>query len=205
MQTIIMLIKLYFFKRRWRKINRQNSTYPKTLFPLSVCKVGRFTYGGINIIAMDEGNIVQIGNFCSIGPNVIFVLKADHPTNRLSTFPFKVKVLGEKSEATSKGNIILEDDVWVGCNATILSGVHIGQGAVVAAGAVVCEDVPPYAIVGGVPARVIRYRFPDDMVAEMKKIDFKKMSEADVSRLLEVLYTDVNESNFESILGQIKG
>lgn len=64
----------------------------------------------------------------------------------------------EDKPAGCDNDVIIENDVWIGCNVTLLSGVHIGRGAVVAAGAVVCKDVPPYAIVGGVPARVLKFR-----------------------------------------------
>lgn len=72
-----------------------------------------------------------------------------------------------KHEATSKGDIVVKDDVWIGYGSIILSGVHIGQGAVIAAGSVVSHDVPPYAIVGGVPARLIKYRFSEEMTKKL--------------------------------------
>ena len=101
----------------------------------------------------------MIGNYISIAQNVHFLLDVEHFANHISTYPFKVKLLhSQKSESFSKGDIIIDDDVWIGYGATILSGVRIGQGAVVATGAVVTSDVPPYAIVGGVPAKVIKYR-----------------------------------------------
>ena len=102
--------------------------------------------------------------------------RADHAVDRISTFPFKVKCLETAEyEAVSKGDIIVDDDVWIGQNAVILSGVHIGQGAVVAAGAVVSKDVPPYAVVGGVPAKVIKYRFSQEIIDELMKVDYSKL------------------------------
>lgn len=84
-------------------------------------------------------------------------------------------MLKKEWETQAKGNIIVNDDVWIGDSALILSGVEIGQGAVIAAGAVVTEDVPPYAVVGGVPAKVIKYRFRDDVIKELVKIDYAKV------------------------------
>ena len=95
---------------------------------------------------------------------------------------------GEKQEAISKGDIILEDDVWIGQRAMIMSGIRIGQGAVVAAGAVVTKDVPPYAIVGGVPAKVIRYRFAPELTQELMKIDYNRLDRKQILEHMEELY-----------------
>ena len=78
-------------------------------------------------------------------------------------------------EAFSKGDITLGDDVWVGANVTICSGVTIGQGAVIAAGAVVTKDVEPYTIVGGVPARIIRYRFSQEIIKRLLTVDLERL------------------------------
>ena len=118
--------------------------------------VGRYTYGGIRVINYNKKEYLKIGSFCSIAQEVTFILNADHRVDTLSTFPFKVKVLGENLEGFSKGDIIVDDDVWIGYRATVMSGVHIGQGAVVAAGAVVTKDVPENTIVGGIPTKVIK-------------------------------------------------
>lgn len=99
----------------------------------------------------------------------------EHRLDCISTYPFQAKVLKKEAETQAKGDIIVNDDVWIGDSALILSGVEIGQGAVIAAGAVVTEDVPPYAVVGGVPARVIKYRFTDDVIKELVKIDYAKV------------------------------
>ena len=154
-KMMISQIKLMLFRLKWRHRNPNNSTMPMNIFPINVVSVGKYTYGKLMVLSYGEKNICKIGNYCSIGPDTIFVLCADHATNLLSTFPFKVKVLGERYEAISRGDINVEDDVWFGCRTTVLSGVTIRQGAVIAAGAVVTKDVPPYAVVAGVPAKVI--------------------------------------------------
>lgn len=126
-----------------------------------------------------------------------FLVAQEHAPDRISTYPFK-QMFGSTSkeyrEATSKGNIIVDDDVWIGFNAIILSGVHIGQGAIVAAGAVVTKDVPPYAIVGGVPAKVIRYRFDEDMIRELLKIDFSKLTKEMIEQHIDDLYDKLSDS-----------
>lgn len=187
-------IRLYFFRKKWRKKNSHNTTIALNEFFADSVTVGKYTYGGLRVINYNENERLRIGSYCSIAQEVTFILNADHRTDTISTFPFKVKVLGESLEGTSKGDIIVDDDVWIGYRATILSGVHIGQGAVIAAGAVVTKDVPPYAIVGGVPARVIKYRFPEEMVGELMRIDYSKLTEEMVREHIEDLYSALKDT-----------
>lgn len=156
-------------------------------------------------MSFEDGKKLSIGNFCSIGPNVTFLLAADHNLTLISTFPFKVKVLGEGMESgPQKGNIDVEDDVWIGLNATICAGVHIGQGAVIAAGAVVTDNVPPYAIVGGVPAKIIKYRFTKELIQELLQIDYSKVSKEDIEKNLNLFYQPVTKESIEKLLAHLK-
>jgi virginiamycin A acetyltransferase len=75
-----------------------------------------------------------------------------------------------KDDVTSKGDVIIEEDVWIGSNSVILSGVNVGRGAVIAAGSIVNKDIPPYAIVGGVPAKIIKMRFTESQIKHMERI-----------------------------------
>lgn len=120
------------------------------------------------------------------------MLSADHPTDLLSTYPYKVKLLNQPLEGVSKGDIVVGDDVWFGFRSTIMSGVHIGQGAIIAAGAVVTKDVPPYAIVGGVPAKIIRYRFVNEVISELMKVDFEKVDRSYCEKNIEQMYSQIN-------------
>lgn len=189
-------LHLHAFKKRWRKLNLHNLTEAMCPFGDTKVVVGKESYGELSIITFNRHSSLKIGNFCSIASNVQFVLDADHQLNAVSTYPFKVALLKtEKMEATSKGDIIVDDDVWIGYGATIMSGVHIGQGAVVAAGAVVTKDVPPYAIVGGVPAKVIKYRFEPEMIEELLKIDYSKLTKEDIEKHIDDLYTELKDPN----------
>lgn len=182
----------YYTKINWRKNNKHNFTTLREINALNRVKVGKCTYGDINIYHNGRNVNLFIGNFCSIGPDVLFILNADHHMDHISTFPFKVKVCcTELCEADSKGNIIIDDDVWLSANSTIMSGVHIGQGAVVAAGAIVTKDVPPYAIVGGVPAKVIKYRFEPEMIEELLKVDYSKLTKEMIEEHIDDLYTEL--------------
>ena len=104
-----------------------------------------------------------IGNFCSIGPGVVFFLAGNHATDSVSTYPFCSFGQDWKNapgEYTySKGDIYIGHDVWIGSDVLILSGVTIGNGAIIGARTVVTKDIPPYAIVGGSPQQIRRYRF----------------------------------------------
>ncbi len=181
------------FRRKWRSANAHNHTYVKSVFNMDLVSVGKMTYGQINVFQSNTYSCLHIGNFCSIADEVRFLVSADHDPTRISTYPFKAMCLTGELEATSKGNIIVEDDVWIGIRAIILSGVRIGQGAIVAAGAVVTKDVPPYAVVGGVPAKVIRYRFPSEIIEELMKVDYSKLDKELVQNHVDDLYRELTD------------
>lgn len=121
---------------------------------------------------------LMIGKFCSIACGAKFIFNsANHTLSSLSTYPFPLffeewGLMREKVTDSwdNKGDIVIGNDVWIGYEAVIMAGVTIGDGAIIGTRAVVTKDVPPYTIVGGVPARLIRKRFPDVTISELLKI-----------------------------------
>ena len=189
-------VKQFIFAKKWRKLNKDNETYAGTMFDPDLVNVGKKTYGVLNVSMFNKTNKLQIGSCCSIGPEVIFLLSSDHNGKHISTFPFKVKLGITDFEGESKGDIVVEDDVWIGCRAIILSGIKVGRGAIIAAGAVVTKDVPPYAIVAGCPAKVIKYRFGIDVINKLTKINFENLSDELIKKNIDDFYVDLsNESD----------
>jgi len=144
---------------------------------------------------------IRIGKKCSIAKNCTFVL-SNHLLDRFSTCPSGGKRLFSHDEGNpssySKGDIVIKNDVWIGANCTLIDGLTIGNGAVVAAGSVVTKDVPPYAIVGGNPAKLIRYRFSRDMIDEIESIEFWEMDMDDISRF------DIHSKDIPDLIQQVK-
>ena len=176
----------------WHLERKNNFMRVEDCPDIDFISVGNYSYGSLKIKNDVDGAKLHIGNFCSIGENVEFLLGIEHRTNTLSSFPFRSRMLNEGYEAISKGDIIIDDDVWIGYGATILSGVHISQGAVVAAGAVVSRDVPPYAIVGGIPAKVIKYRFNPQVIRYLLTLDYSKLTEDLIRQHIDDLYTEID-------------
>lgn len=165
-------------KNKWRKRNRDNyTTLGKREFDHNRVNIGKGTYGEINVLQFNNSckSNLSIGSYCSIAPGVTFMLDGEHNYKTLSTYPFLTRYTKEKDVSLSKGNIIVSDDVWIGFGATILSGIKIGKGAIIAAGSIVTKDVEPYSIVGGSPAKLITYRFSKHICDNLReKADYSK-------------------------------
>ena len=124
---------------------------------------------------INDGSVkVKIGKFCSLGPNITFMLAVEHKLKWNTSYPF-YRLLGyetaENSSVSTKGDIIIGNDVWIGANATIMSGVKIADGCVIGSNAVVTKSTEPYSVVVGNPGRVVKKRFPQndiDKLVEMK-------------------------------------
>jgi len=133
-----------------------------------------------------------IGKYCSIACGAKFIFtSANHTLDSLSTYPFPLfweewglAAQDVTSAWQNKGDIQIGNDVWIGYDAVIMSGVTIGDGAIIGTRAVVTKSVPPYAIVGGVPAKLIRYRFPEAVIAELQKLQWWNWPPEEVQKRL---------------------
>ena len=169
-------------------------------FDISNVSVGNNTYGYLNVISFNNTTHLKIGSYVSIAENVSFLLDVEHHTNFLSTYPFKVKLLHDcKFESFSKGDIVIEDDVWIGYGAIILSGVTIGKGSVISSGSVVTKDVEPYSVVGGVPAKEIKKRFSKDIIDYLLTLDFSRLQESDVRKKIDLFYESISTDELDII------
>ena len=156
---------------------------------------GRNSYASWDAISIINKDSV-IGSFCSIAADVQIGL-SQHPTDHLTTHPMTYKTpfltafemmmpaLRKRgaNDFTITSKCVIGNDVWLGSRAMIMDGVTIGDGAIVAAGAVVTRDVPPYAIVGGVPAKVIKYRFSPEMIEKLLRLKWWECSDEEIAAL----------------------
>lgn len=184
------LLKRHFSKKdRLPYTAKFFSTHPAT----SNISAGPHTYGQPTIFWWGEEARLMIGDYCSIASGVSFMLGGNHHSEWVTTYPFDAdpeawptspiaKVVPE-----TKGDIVVGSDVWIGTSAFILSGVTIGHGAIIAARSVVTKDVPPYAIVGGNPAKLIRYRFPPEVIERLMSIQWWTWSEDRIAAALPAL------------------
>lgn len=139
---------------------------------------GTYFDRNVNIISWSDEYKVRLGKYNSVGRDCNFFLHANHRYDWITTSsqlwgpvtPEIAEMHMKMGHPTCNGDIIVENDVWIGAKSTIMSGVKIENGAVIAACSVVTKDVPPYAIVGGNPAKIIRYRFTPEQIENLLKI-----------------------------------
>lgn len=148
------------------------------------------------------GDKLTIGKFCAIAQGVEFIMNgANHRMNSVTTYPFNImgngweKVTPTLEAMPLKGDTVVGNDVWIGQNVTVMPGVHIGDGAIIAANSVLTKDIPPYHIVGGNPCKIIRKRFNDELIEYLLNLKWWDWSDEKIFKNLELLCS----SNLEEI------
>jgi lipopolysaccharide transport system ATP-binding protein len=163
----------------------------------SKISIGKHTYGRPNVLSYGSTSKLCIGKFCSIGKKVTIILNAEHRHDWVSTFPFPAFIRWNYKDSeylSSKGDIIIGNDVWIGYGVTILSGVKIGDGAIIGANSLVTKDVEPYTIIGGNPAKVIKKRFSDRQIKNLLNIKWWEWSDKKIKENLSfICSSDVNK------------
>lgn len=169
---------------------------------ISNAEIGRFSYVAKNTLI----SMANIGSFCSIGPYSI-IGYGNHPTNLLSTSPVFYSRMNQcgysfydNKNIDEYHKIVIENDVWIGAKSFIRDGVRIENGAIIGAGAVVVKDVPAYAIVGGVPARLIRYRFSSEIIQKLQRIQWWNWTIEELSEALNYF----NESDISKFIKYVE-
>lgn len=185
MSKLRNIIKIFYYLLKYDidlhnifciKNNSNISKKAKLYSPYRINKVEveDYTYIGDNAII----SYTKIGKYCSIGPNFLCGWGI-HPLNGISTSPmfYSTKkqngyTLSKEDKIEERSPIVIGNDVFIGANVVVLDGVTIGNGAVIGAGAVVSKDIPPYAIAVGCPIRILRYRFEQEVIDELEKIQW---------------------------------
>ena len=130
-------------------------------------KIGCGTYGDLEVLSWGEGATLTIGSYTSVASGAKVFLGGEHRIDWVTTYPFNVlweSAKQYKGHPKTKGDVVIGNDVWIGTEALILSGVTIGDGAVIGARSVVVLDVPPYAVVAGNPAKIVKFRFEQSVI-----------------------------------------
>jgi acetyltransferase-like isoleucine patch superfamily enzyme len=156
-------------------------------WPWPGISIGRHSYriGPSTILGYREGTIITVGAFCSIGKEVLLMAESPPVGGRVSNFSFR--------RVDDNRPLSIGHDVWIGQRAIVLPGITIGTGAVVGAASVVTEDVPPYAIVAGNPARFIRYRFDDETIRQLISSAWWEWSDVEIRKHLGIFQMDAKE------------
>jgi acetyltransferase-like isoleucine patch superfamily enzyme len=159
--------------------------------------LGKYTYGCPNCIQWAQYSDAKFsaGKFCSIGGGLTIYLGGNHNTSWISLYPFgTVNVdkfntvnVNNLGHPFTNGDVVIGNDVWIGDNVTIMSGVKIGNGSVVAANSHVVKNVEPYSIVGGNPAKLIRYRFEKEQIEKLERIKWWDWPDEKINQNLRVL------------------
>lgn len=164
-------------------------------------KMGKHSYGNIAVARWNSTEDVIVGKYCSIASGCTVYLDGNHNIKSFSSFPFK-EIFGWSECAKNnwgKPAPTIGNDVWIGNNVTIYSGANIGDGAAVAGNSVVTKSVPPYALVAGNPARVVRYRFTPQQIADFLRLKWWDLDETTIRTQLMPVLEDT-----DSVIARLK-
>lgn len=186
--------------------NISNKTRIQRMVILRRCSIGDYSYIGYNTNIYNA----QIGKFCSISKEVCIGLPS-HPTRFISTSPIFVNILNGTRYTWSNKNIhnsvpdkiIIGNDVWIGMKTTLMGGVKIGNGAIIAAHSVVTKDVPGFAIVGGVPAKIIKYRFEPEVIDLIEKSEWWNLPDEELKAKIKAFQSEVTNENITELINII--
>ena len=171
-------------------------------------QIGAGSYGGLTVLEWGEGSTLSIGAYTSIGTDEQVFLGGEHRSDWVTTFPFTVfsqAARGIGGHPKSKGNVVIGNDVWIATEAIIMSGVTIGDGAVIGARAVVTKDVPAYAVVAGNPSRIVKFRFDPPTIERLLRIKWWEWEPARIANSMPVLLnTDIESFLSAAEAGTIK-
>jgi acetyltransferase-like isoleucine patch superfamily enzyme len=147
-------------------------------------QIGRGSYGGLKLASYPNDADLVMGNYCSVATDATVLLGGEHRLDWVTTFPMSEldPAANIQGHPHTRGRVTIGSDVWIGREAMILSGVTIGHGAVIGARALIRSDVPPYAIYAGNPAKLVRLRFPDDIVQRLLEIAWWDWPEERIAR-----------------------
>lgn len=172
--SILKLQKLYdrllmfLYRSLFKQCGKHAYFYPtKSYFFYKTISLGDHVYIGPGALFLASDSSLDIGNKVLFGPNVT-IIGGDHSTHLIGKFMADYQIKDKRP--TDDLPVKIADDVWIGTGAIILKGTHIGRGAIVAAGAIVTKDVPPYAIVAGVPAKVLKYRWSVEEILQHERL-----------------------------------
>lgn len=168
---------------------------------------GKYTYGTPKILWNNEDAKLIVGNFCSIAENVNIYLGGNHRKDWVTTYPFGhihqniFNTFDGVGHPFSKGDVIIGHDVWIGSNVTIMSGVTIGNGSIIANNSHVVKDVESYSLVGGNPAKFIKYRFTPEQIEKLLEIEWWYWEDEKINKYIPLLCNNnIDEFIYSSML-----
>lgn len=182
--------------KNWRNPHNQTQLHLSRQAARHGWDIGEFSYGHPKVRFAGDGRRLAIGKFCSIGDRVEILLGGNHHSEWVTTYPFgALRDIWPEAKRwpapdISRGDVTIGHDVWIGSDALILSGVTVGHGAVIGARTVVVHDVPPYAVVAGNPAKVVRFRFDEATVDALLSTRWWDLPRSDIVALVPLLQSE---------------